>query len=160
MQVRNYRQILSEIIRLLRPRGLFISAEWTYKIVREDGSNADSGISGITAFLSHLSGILSQFGIQHIAGMIPQALARSERFEDITCQAFKVPLDESIVGRRARRMVNEFVRSAMPIFLEAGYTSTRIESIQQAVQDDLNHATQLFVVYQTVHARRNMIPEI
>ncbi|KAI5121468.1 hypothetical protein M0805_003925 [Coniferiporia weirii] len=158
LAVINYRTIICEIARILRPQGLFLSGEWSCTVSTTDGSGAPRLATGVSRFISTVMQIARPRGIHPAPELIPQMLAHSGCFGEIVPEQHIVALDDSPLGARAKRMLLDFGDSARGLFIDYGHLLPRqIEGILQGLRSDLETVTGMRLVYHTVHARRNAV---
>ncbi|KAJ6625960.1 S-adenosyl-L-methionine-dependent methyltransferase [Mycena sp. CBHHK59/15] len=165
MAVTSYAATLAEVARLLRPRGLFLSGEWSRAPAfhpsfapRTPATHAPA----LTAFFALLYATLTARGLLPVPPRVPALLAASGGFADIAQQDYCMPVgpwhpDPALqqLGLVFRVVVLRYFASVRPMLAEGGaIPPTELERVYQCVRRELRTVEGLVFVFRTVHARR------
>lgn len=121
-QIRDYSAILPEIARVLRPRGLFVSAEWAFSPEHASDAPLSRIAPRVDAFLHATNMCLVRRGVLPIAGDVDELLARTGAFEDVRTFQMRVPIDEwqptpaqNALGHKFRELARLYARGMHPM---------------------------------------------
>ncbi|KAJ8522190.1 hypothetical protein ONZ45_g1217 [Pleurotus djamor] len=128
MAVHDFNEVLREVGRVLRPEGLFLSAEWlrTPAIHPAYGISPESHIPNICRFFEMLRIALDRGrGIANLAPNVPDYLTRSGLFVNIDAISLYVPVGPWVndpvmvrIGKSFRKAYRTYVESVKPILME------------------------------------------
>lgn len=164
MQTRNYNGIITEVARILRPRGLFLSCEWGRYPAFHPSFNLDPAhyVPALCRFYDILNEALQRCrGLSPIAARVSSWISRSGLFTEIETQDFYMPIgswptdpDLQRLGKAVRAAFLRFTDSVRPLMLESGLSSTQVDALYANVRNELSSVGGLVLVYHTVHARK------
>jgi len=163
MAITDYPNMLQEVIRILRPGGLFVSYEMGSYPVLHPYYNLDARtlLPAATRFFGVVNEALQRRGIGCIAPTVPDLLSSSGSFTDITPQQFYMPIGPwpadprmKSIGRAFRATLRKYTEAVRPMLIREGWADGELNQII----DDYLHETMVMrgmvgVCY-TVHARK------
>ena len=164
-QVTSYPTLLTEVARLLCPRGLFISGEWgRYPAFHPTFAprTPRTHAPAMTAFFAHLYAALASRGLPPIIPPVALLLAPTGAFNDIVLREYYMPLGPwhpdpamKLLGRAFRVVFLRYAASLRPMLLESGVVGTEeLEVVYERVEREVRTVAGLVSVFHTVHARR------
>ncbi|KAJ6463572.1 S-adenosyl-L-methionine-dependent methyltransferase, partial [Mycena sanguinolenta] len=166
MAVTAYPNLLREVIRLLRPRGLFLSGEWgRYPVFHPDYAqhgNPGTHTPALVSFFAHLHSALTLRGLEPVAPPIAPLLAHTGAFDEITPGQYYMPVgpwhpDEDMqrLGRAFRAAYLRYMASVRPMLDESGVVpADELDGVYERVQRELAEVEGLVAIFHTVHARK------
>ncbi|ESK92827.1 sam domain [Moniliophthora roreri MCA 2997] len=165
--VRDFRVIINEAARLLRPGGLFFSGEWARRPVFHPQMNLTPSVDAVhlSHFFQALTNALEQCrGIYHVSDRIPDMILQTGLFRDITRQLFRMPIGDEgpwqgdqqwmWLGRIYRACIRRYVESCKRILLEVGLSETQYNALYRNVLMEIKEVPGLIGEYNTVYASR------
>ncbi|KAJ7832828.1 S-adenosyl-L-methionine-dependent methyltransferase [Mycena leptocephala] len=166
MAVTSYPNLLAEITRLLRPRGLFLSGEWgrypafhpAYAAARTPATHAPA----YAAFFGHLQAALAARGLHPVAPPIAPLLAHTGAFDEITTREYSMPIgpwhpDPAMkpMGRAMRAAFLRYMLAVRPMLAESGVATTEdLDDVYGRVRQEVRDVEGLHAVFHAVHARK------
>ncbi|KAK7055516.1 secondary metabolism regulator laeA [Favolaschia claudopus] len=164
MAVTSYPNLIAEVLRLLRPGGLFLSGEWGRHPTFDPsyGRNPETDTPALITFFSHLHAALAARGLQPIAPEVGPLLAQSGAFEEITPREYYMPLGSwhpepgmRRLGRAFRAAFLRYMDSVRPMIAESGVVSVaELDDAYDRVKQEVRDVAGLLSVFRTVHARK------
>lgn len=166
LQISNYQRLLNEVARVLRPNGLFVSCEWTRQLGTHDGSDPTLIAPRASAFLRTLNDYLSSRhgNVLTDPALIPQLIASSGRFDEVTCFQYVVPLDNfdgntnpriTAMRNNFRRAVLDFGGAIQGFVMDCGASLVDATQYVSEFRHDIANGQGLTISYNIVHARRS-----
>ncbi|KAK0467097.1 S-adenosyl-L-methionine-dependent methyltransferase [Desarmillaria tabescens] len=164
MTIRDYRRIIREVSRILRPGGIFVSGEWGQHPTIHPSYNLDpaSQTPSFCHFFQLLRDALARRGIpQNVPGTVHSLLQSSGGFFEVTPQTHYFPVgpwssDHAIqrIGRAFRAVLSRYMDSVRPVILELGVNASDLDDLYAGARAEIGRAQGLVAVYYSVHARR------
>ncbi|KAF8991325.1 S-adenosyl-L-methionine-dependent methyltransferase [Cyathus striatus] len=166
MAIRDYPTMLMEVARVLRSGGLFVSVEWgRYPYFHPSFGIDPQQVPGYTPASSHFFDVVNdavrERGIYPIAGDVPNMLANTRLFRNVTTQFCYIPIGPwypdvpmQRVGHAYRAAVMRYANSATPMLLDAGWSEQQVETIIDDLRAELLTVRGLVGVYHIVYAHR------
>ncbi|KAF8154294.1 S-adenosyl-L-methionine-dependent methyltransferase [Crassisporium funariophilum] len=164
MATRDYRRVLQEVARVLRPGGLFVSCEWGRYVAFEPSLRLDPSTHAPASsrFFDALTRALaSSRGIQPISPQIPMFLSNSGLFTGITSEQRHMPIGAwasdpamRVLGERSLEIIERYTDSVKPLLIEAGWVEAEVENLLADYLQETQTTQGLIGVLYTVHARR------
>ncbi|KAF8124846.1 S-adenosyl-L-methionine-dependent methyltransferase [Mycena galopus ATCC 62051] len=166
MAVTVYPALILEVIRLLRPRGLFLSGEWGryagFDPAHSPDSNPETDAPAHTAFFEYLHAALALRGLHPVAPPVAPLLAHTGAFDEITPREYHMPLgpwhpDPAMkrLGRAFRAAFLRYMDSVRPMLTDAGIVpADELDAVYQDVRQELRNVEGLHCIFYTVHARK------
>ena len=163
LQVSDYPAMLGEAARVLRPGGLFLSGEWERgpKFANPIWGN-DSSIPATHRLLNRVDAVLfANHGLVPVASRIPNWLAESDQFQDITVERHFLPIGDwhpdpgmKALGEDFRDIWVRYADSLKPVLREPnlGLNEAQIDELVAGFEDDMHTVPGMVGVYHTVHA--------
>ncbi|KAG7090288.1 hypothetical protein E1B28_011886 [Marasmius oreades] len=169
LTVRDYRTIIREAARLLRPGGVFFSGEWrrypTFDpaIYPNNVTTPYINAPGLTRFFDQWNEILYQrLGIRpDVEREIPQLIVDSRFFTNVTPYAafmpigdyrFELPMKQA--GRAYRDCMSRYMESSRRLFLDSGWSNASLDTMFLNAAQNMRFVEGLGGVYYTVTAIR------
>lgn len=163
LQVVDYCAMLTEVARVLRPGGLFLSGEWERIPTFVNPALRDQNlIPFTTGLLTMVDNILfEKYGIRPWARQIPGWLEASGLFVDITLDVHCMPVgnwhgdpDLRVLGRDFVDVWVKYAGSLEPMLSEAGFDVRFVQHVLAGYLHEIQNVSGMCAVYYTVHARR------
>ncbi|KAJ7353077.1 S-adenosyl-L-methionine-dependent methyltransferase [Mycena albidolilacea] len=166
MAVTSYPALLNEALRLLRPRGLFLSGEWgRYCAFHPDYApppSTPTPAPALSAYFAHLHAALAARGLAPVAPPIAPLLAHTGAFDEITAREYHMPLGPwhpepamKRLGRAFRAVFLRYMASTRPMLVESGVVpGPDLDDVYVRAKQELRHVEGLLSVFHTVHARK------
>ncbi|KAJ7454998.1 S-adenosyl-L-methionine-dependent methyltransferase [Mycena galericulata] len=165
MAVTSYEALITEVMRLLRPRGLFLSGEWgRYPAFHPTFAPraAATHAPAMTAFFGHLYAALAARGLHPISPPIAPLLAQTGAFTEIVPHEYYMPLGAwphepamRQLGRGFRVAFLRYIASVRPMIVETGAVEAEaLDEVYERVEREVRTVAGLVSVFHTVHARR------
>ncbi|KAJ6578742.1 S-adenosyl-L-methionine-dependent methyltransferase [Mycena vulgaris] len=165
MAVTSYTNLLAEVTRLLRPRGLFLSGEWgRYPAFHPSFAprTPTTHAPALTAFFGHLHAALAARGLHPVFPPVAPLLAQTGAFDEIVPREYCMPLgpwhpDPAIkaLGRAFRGVFLRYAASVRPMLVESGVASAEdLENVYERVEREVRTVAGLVSIFHTVHARK------
>ncbi|KAJ6588065.1 S-adenosyl-L-methionine-dependent methyltransferase [Mycena capillaripes] len=165
MAVTDYDNLLTEVARLLRPGGLFLSGEWSrYLTFHPDyapGTQTTDALA-VTTFFSHLHAALALRRLHPVFPPVAPLLEHTGAFNEITTREYYMPLGpwhpESAMkplGRAFRTVFLRYMASVRPMLIESGVVSTEeLDDVYARAEREVREVDGLLAVFNTVYARK------
>ncbi|KZT68563.1 S-adenosyl-L-methionine-dependent methyltransferase [Daedalea quercina L-15889] len=160
LAVRDFPRLLNQVVRALRPGGLYISGEWFDSPNMVDDSCLSVRAPHTTRFYDTINGHLRQNGIGSVAASMPEWLRRTGAFVDIQIKDFYVPIgpwDANLVraGERLQDNLHVFAASMRLWLVEKGYCSDLAAgSLVDDFLLEVNNIQGMELKYRIVYARK------
>ncbi|KAL0564252.1 hypothetical protein V5O48_017802 [Marasmius crinis-equi] len=164
LTVRDYRTIINEAARLLRPGGVLFSGEWR-RYTAFDPTNyrhmtPHSDAPGLTHFFERLNdALLHRRGIRSVEHEIPQLITESGFFKEVIADSAFIPIGDyhdelplKQMGRIYRDCMKKFMEASRRLMLEAGYTNAQLDIIFSDAWQDMKYVNGMGGIYHTVTA--------
>ncbi|KAJ7123755.1 hypothetical protein C8R44DRAFT_840581 [Mycena epipterygia] len=165
MAVTSYSNLVVEVARLLRPRGLFLSGEWgRYPAFHPDFAprTPATHAPALTAFFGHLYAALAARGLHPVFPPIGPLLAETGAFDDIVSEKHYMPMGpwhpdaaEKALGEAFLHAFLQYMASVRPMLTESGVVSAEeLDDEYGRVEQEVHNVAGLVSVFHTVHARK------
>ncbi|KIM37900.1 hypothetical protein M413DRAFT_30557 [Hebeloma cylindrosporum] len=164
MAVRDFRQVVEEVARVLRPGGLLISYEWSPYPAFHPSLDRDPSIHAPAScrLAEAVRGaFLSTRGLHLLATEVPSILVNTGLFADVSPNQHHIPVgawhaDPSLrrIGTMCREAQEQYADSIKPLLLEAGWEEADASRILADYIQEIRTVGGLVIVLHTVHARK------
>ncbi|THH33357.1 hypothetical protein EUX98_g799 [Antrodiella citrinella] len=156
MAVRNYRTLVDEVARILRPRGLFVACEWGRYPSMSRGRDPATYLPRSTEFFRVVNDTLRWYkGIYPVAMFLYDYLRESGHFDEVHQRRVEMPIGGDELGSGFRDMLKMYAESMKVMLLEAGRLSAQeVEDLLSGYLYELENVQGMVSVYHAVHARR------
>ncbi|PPQ72036.1 hypothetical protein CVT26_006726 [Gymnopilus dilepis] len=164
MAVRNYRQVLEEIARVLRPGGLFISYEWATQPAFHPRLQLDPAAHAPASSRFHdavNSALTNRRGLQQIVVDLSSVLAETSGFTDIRPCQYHIPIgawheDPAMqsIGAACLRANERYAQSVRPFLVDSGWSEADVDTMLDNYIHEIRSVNGLVSVLFTAHARR------
>ncbi|KAJ6460789.1 S-adenosyl-L-methionine-dependent methyltransferase, partial [Mycena vitilis] len=161
MAVTSYPALLTEVARLLRPRGLFLSGEWGRYPGFHPACTPATDTPALTAFFAHLHGALMARGLPPVAPPVAPLLAQSGAFDEIAVREYHMPIGTwhpepamKALGRTFRAAYLRYMNSARPMLEESGVSAEELDDVYVRAEREVCGSEGLIAVFHTVHAKK------
>ncbi|KAH9915971.1 S-adenosyl-L-methionine-dependent methyltransferase [Epithele typhae] len=160
LAVRHYDALVAEAARVLRPGGLFISAEWARSPTLADDGDLAARAPRTHAFVAAVNEALRARGLHTLAHAIPGVLQDSRRFADVGREHCTVPVGDwhpdpaqRELGRRYRELAAEYARG-MREMLAQGRFAARVDELVQGYIEEMWTVDGMVATLTVAYARR------
>ncbi|KAF9257314.1 S-adenosyl-L-methionine-dependent methyltransferase [Marasmius fiardii PR-910] len=167
LTVRDYRTIITEAARLLRPGGVFFSGEWrrypAFDATRYPDRTPQNSAPRLTGFYEQWNQtVFQRLGIRPtVEHEIPQLIAESGLFTAVTTYLAFMPIGDyrpelpmKQAGRGYRDCVKRYMESSRRLFLDNGWTNGNLDTMFSNALQEIRYVEGLGGVYYTVSAIR------
>jgi len=162
MAVRDYPRLLQEVVRVLRPGGLYIACEWgRLPCVEDDSDPAVRAPRTCAFFQAILLALQCNGGTHPTALFIPGWVRDTGGFRDIHEQTFKVPMGTWPADPRYREIgaifketMRTYTESVRTLLLNYGHSCAEVQALIDGFLIELDAVRGLYFTYYTVHATR------
>ncbi|KAF9446856.1 S-adenosyl-L-methionine-dependent methyltransferase [Macrolepiota fuliginosa MF-IS2] len=162
LSVHDYRAILPEVIRVLRPGGIFLSCEWDLGVsFHPDSPHATETAlhaPASTQFYQVLNAALESRGIRTVMSQITGYLHESSAFDDIQPNAFYVPVGTwhdnprmQDLGRGFLATQSRLADSVKPFLKQVGHPQAYVDGLVREFVEELRTTDGLVGTYRLVH---------
>ncbi|KAG9217805.1 hypothetical protein CCMSSC00406_0005175 [Pleurotus cornucopiae] len=162
MAIHDFKALLTEVARVLRPGGLFLSSEWIRAACVHPnlGVTPESHIPNLVRFFEMLRAALaSNCGTRNLAPHVPDYLSATTHFVNIDPCRVYVPIgpwvDDPImrtIGRAYRKAFRTYVESVKPILLRV--YGEELQEVYDGVNEELRTRRGLVGIMHVVCAER------
>lgn len=160
-----YPSIFKEVIRVLRPGGMFLSCEWergvTYHPGRPEASDPTLQPPASAAFYRVLNAALEDQGIRTVIKEIPNYIVHTEAFHGITSSLFHVPIgawpeDATLrgVGEKFLESQSRYAENMVPFLLRVGCPREFVDRLVRDFIRELETKEGLVGTYRLVYGIR------
>lgn len=155
--------MLTEVLRILRPGGLFLSAEWGRYPAFHPSFDLDPAehAPALCRFFGAMNSALAHRGIFPVASMVPSWLNSTGRFIDITPRVYYFPIGSWHIDPLLKRVGNvlqsillRFSESARVFLLDSGLVEAQVDAMHSDLEHELHSIEGLVAVFHTVHATK------
>lgn len=151
-----YKAMLGEASRVLRPGGLICLGEWIHVPVDSNGRSPP----GVAEFCHALnSSLLYVYAIPNIPPFLAQLVSESGGFEDIQSHDYHMPIGDwaprtKDLGFKFRQTLTTWTASAATVLVKAGYDEDAVNRLVNGYISEIFDVPGLRIVYRVVTARR------
>lgn len=159
LQVRNYRQLVDQVARVLRPRGLFVACEWGRYPAMTDGRDPAILLPRATEFFRVVNDTLIWYkGIYPVAPVLAQLLCESGHFDEVHQRRVEMPIGAGYLGRRFREVLWMYAESMKVLLLEAGMLSPmEVDELVRGYLYEVDNVPGMVSIYYAVYARKRAL---
>ncbi|KAF9564172.1 S-adenosyl-L-methionine-dependent methyltransferase [Agrocybe pediades] len=163
MAVHDYRPVLQEAARLLRPGGLFISYEWApYPPINPNIPHTPDYIPAITRLHSSVNAAFHRTRNMRILGdQVPRYIVEVGAFTNITATQYLIPIGDwptdatqKEIGLLSLEANKRYGDSVKPLLMEGGWTGPQVDGLLADYKQELDNTVGLNGVLVTVHATK------
>ena len=165
-QVHNYVAILPEVLRVLRPGGLYYSGELESGVFFHPDSyqalDPRTHAPASTRFFQVVNEALLVRGIQPSVNQIHTYLQNAGAFNNIESQIIYIPIgrwhhDPTMqgLGSAFQAILWRFADSVKPMLLQAGYSQAYVDALSRNFGDEIDTTQGLFGIYHIVEALKS-----
>ncbi|KAF4586271.1 S-adenosyl-L-methionine-dependent methyltransferase [Pleurotus pulmonarius] len=162
MAIHDFNALLTEVARVLRPGGLFLSSEWIRAACVHPnlGVTPESHIPNLVRFFAMLRAALaSRYGTRTLAPYVPDYLAETSHFVNIDACRVYVPIGPWVedpimrqIGKAYRKAFRTYVESVKPLLLQV-YGGT-LQELYDGIGEELRERRGLVGIMHVVCAER------
>ncbi|CCM04092.1 uncharacterized protein FIBRA_06251 [Fibroporia radiculosa] len=153
--VRNYHQLLCEVMRVLRPGGLFVAGEWAPYPSMGNIYNIRDYAPRTWEYFDLLRMVLSNREISTVPTMIRPWMEQLG-FVNIEVREYRLPVNgrhATSFTRRTNANLQVYVESLQPMMADAGYGS-RARSLANLMFGEISRVDGIFFTYYAIHGAR------
>ncbi|KAF9562857.1 S-adenosyl-L-methionine-dependent methyltransferase [Agrocybe pediades] len=163
MAVHDYRAVLQEAVRLLRPGGLFISYEWApHSPINLNVPPSPNYIPAIRHLHSSVNAAFHLTrNMQILSDQVRRYIVDVGAFTDITATEHLIPIGDwhtdamlKEVGLLTLEANKRYGDSVKPLLMEAGWTGTQVDGLLEDYKQELDNTIGLNSVLVTVYATK------
>ncbi|ESK92404.1 tam domain [Moniliophthora roreri MCA 2997] len=164
MTVRDFRTIIYEAARLLRPGGIFYSGEWGRFPSLHPDLDADLStlVPNFVNFFNVVTPALAtRRAIHQISHLIPTMIRDTGLFSEITTQEFCMPIgpwqgDHRLkrCGSAYRACLGRYMEAFRRLLAETGLNDDQMDQLFELAEQDMKEVPGLIGVFYTCYARK------
>lgn len=161
----NYYNLLTEVVRLLRPCGIFLSCEWSRFLAFHPAYSPRGPATEAPAIPSFFALLHAALALRRLLPVFPPVaplIAHMGAFEEITTREYYMPVGPwhpdpamKALGSAFRAMFLRYTESVRPMLVESGLVSVdELDDVYVRMECEVREAEGLLAVFNTVHARK------